>query len=103
MARPNYTISIREPDVHHFHWGIRVEANVTRAPIHNCHFLISKLMRVAKDLNWDPFHQGGSHDWEQKCPGYHYIEFHRLGGNGNHRHEVQQFIEGFQAGFVMPE
>jgi hypothetical protein len=87
---------IREPDVHHNHWGLRLirgdkcppdmlaQALVTLEFDHEdeCFWFCQWLMDETKIRSWNPFHQGGHHLLHERCTGhYHYIEFWGLSGD----------------------
>jgi hypothetical protein len=100
--------TVKEPDVHHNHWGlelhrendqkthrvlmgiygVKIEAVLE---IESCSEFTNQILRLTKDLG--VFHQGGSHNWDQYCGGWHYFEFWRMPGDEDLRPKVIQIIK----------
>lgn len=87
-------ITVKAPTPLHDHWGLEIRSDT---PIEDCPFLTGRIIRMAKDLKWEPFHQGGSHGWD-RCSGWHYIEFWNLNGDHDYRAQIQEFIDSLEVG-----
>jgi hypothetical protein len=85
------TIDVKFPNVHHNHWGIAIR-DTNNNPIDDCELLTDRIIKISKEMGWQPFHQGGFHVWDERCIGWHFIEFWGLAGEVDHEEEVQTFI-----------
>lgn len=108
-------VLMREPDVNHDHWGIRLlredkmRANDLELVLdkrdfnldNECLQYVAFIMHKSEHENrmFAPFHQGGIHEQWEKCSGSHYIEFWNLSGeNPEGREKVEQLVKPKEGG-----
>lgn len=80
-------ITVREPDVHHNHWGIEIRFEADE----DCQEIVNEALYMGK--NYQVFHQGGAHAEGQYCNKWHYFEFWGLAGHQDKRDVVEEMIE----------
>jgi hypothetical protein len=88
-------VTIREPDIHHNNWGIELRWDDPFGNAIECQISNQFVLKYARDMNWQPFHQGGQHTLGDRCGGWHYWEFWGLPGGDQTEcpKEVETLIE----------
>jgi hypothetical protein len=92
------TVTVKEPDVIHNHWGVVIQNVNEREAIPECDVLVNwwLYMRPNKE-ELQGFHQGGHHGRSERCGGRHYIEFWGFSGDKDHRSDVEDRIARFKS------
>lgn len=86
-------MQVREPDPHHFHWGLVLNFNEGE----DCYDWCDAAMLASRERGFEPFMQGGHHLWGERCSRRHYIEFWGLDGAGDFRQDVVQLMLSLEA------
>lgn len=105
--KKQWDVYLVNPDDHHNSWGIAISTDprhrerhkydyigTVEEPVGGCHALTNVL--IAFDRTG--FHQGGYHGYEDRCVGWHYIEFFGMDNGEERGLQLLTFLETFVNG-----